>query len=250
MNVRVDEDSVSALTLDPARRMMSLARLGGGVIGGWFEEPRTSPASQAAGLQEVCRLLCEIHGWNTRLFGRLPRGPVVLVSNHMSYIDPLVHCCALPCLPIAKSDVRGWPLIGSVATRLGVNFVRRGDTWSGASTLRRALRTLRAGTSVLNFPEGTTTEGTVLPFRRGAFGLARLAEVPVVPLALAFEHPSLAWTSDALLLPHYLQALRSGPCEIRVIVGEAMWPRDYVSAGDMATSARRWIETALATRPV
>ncbi|MBK7156884.1 MAG: 1-acyl-sn-glycerol-3-phosphate acyltransferase [Sandaracinaceae bacterium] len=60
--------------------------------------------------------------------------------------------------------------------------------------------------SVLTFAEGTTTSGRgVLPFRRGIFGAARIARVPVVPMALRYEDPELPWVGSQSFLPHYLR---------------------------------------------
>nr|MBS0019499.1 1-acyl-sn-glycerol-3-phosphate acyltransferase [Gammaproteobacteria bacterium] len=78
---------------------------------------------------------------------------------------------------------------------------------SGAEVLRRSLRVLQQGVSVLNFPEGTTTLGNaVLPFRRGIFGLAPITGVPVIPIALRFEPPGMAWVGNAYFVSHCLPA--------------------------------------------
>jgi 1-acyl-sn-glycerol-3-phosphate acyltransferase len=94
---------------------------------------------------------------------------------------------------------------------------------------------------VLNFPEGTTTSGRMLRFQRGMFGVARIADVPVVPVALSFERRELAWVNDEMLLPHYARTLRAGPCIVRVKVGGAMNPHEFATPDDMARAARAWI---------
>src|SRR5690606_3926106 len=110
---------------------------------------------------------------------------------------------------------------------------------------RRALCALRAGVSVLNFPEGTTTNGRLRRFQHGVFGVARIASVPVVPLAISFERRELAWVDDQMLLPHYAKTVRSGPCVVRVGVGPEMQPEDFASPASMAARAREWILTQL-----
>jgi 1-acyl-sn-glycerol-3-phosphate acyltransferase len=147
-----------------------------------------------------------VHGCEVRTTGRAPDGPAVLVANHLGWIDPIVLAAAHPVAPIAKLEVEGWPLVGEVGRRHGVLFIARGDAHRGARVLRAGLAALRAGVCVLNFPEGTTTDGSaLLPFRRGSFGLARLARVPVVPVALALSPAELCWTGDDAFLPHYLR---------------------------------------------
>jgi 1-acyl-sn-glycerol-3-phosphate acyltransferase len=144
------------------------------------------------------------HRVSVETSGPRPIGPVVVVANHVSYLDPLVVSSVVPCLSVAKGEIRSWPLIGRGMMGLGVLFVNRGHAYSGAVVLRRALRALRSGTAVLNFPEGTTSDGAnVGPFRRGAFGLARLAGVPVVPARVTYDDARVHWFGGAAFAPHY-----------------------------------------------
>src|SRR5262249_17742604 len=138
-------------------------------------------AAEAA--HRLARRLLEIDGIQVVVRGTVHSGPAVWVSTHLSYLDPLVFGAMRPMVAIAKAELARWPLLGRLALRTGTLFVRRGDPHHGARVLRQALRRLAAGIPVLNFPEGTTTDGSgaLLPFRRGVFGLARRAGVPVVP---------------------------------------------------------------------
>jgi len=171
---------------------------------------------------------------------------VVLVANHVGYLDPLVLASIVPCLPVAKRELARWPLFGPLGQAHGVLFVARGNAASGASVLRAARHVLAASVSVLNFPEGTTTRGeAVLPFRRGIFGLARIADVPVVPAALSLDDARLAWTGDDLLLPHLVRTLARRELTIRVRFGCAMTPGRYGSAADLAHEAHSVVEHLL-----
>jgi 1-acyl-sn-glycerol-3-phosphate acyltransferase len=182
-----------------------------------------------------------MHRWQPVLYGQLPSGPAVLVSNHLSYIDPLVVCALTPCIPLAKQEVSKWPFIGVATRALGVQFMRRGDAGAGASALRRARVTLGEGVKILNFPEGTTTSGAPKAFAPGIFGLARRVGVPVIPLALAFENPELAWVGDDLLLPHYVKALLAGRSRVLVRVGPVLRPASHASAAALANAAHAWV---------
>jgi 1-acyl-sn-glycerol-3-phosphate acyltransferase len=195
--------------------------------------------AQATALSRISAELCRLHGFRIVVSGPVPEGPVVIVANHLSYLDPLVLVGTLPCIPIAKREVAGWPLFGAVARAHGVLFVERGDAWSGARALRAARRAIEAGVSVLNFPEGTTTTGeSVLPFRRGIFGVARLTGTPVVPVALQVDERELCWTGSQLFLPHYLATARRPSSVVRVHFGCAMTPARYGSAEDLANEAQ------------
>jgi lyso-ornithine lipid O-acyltransferase len=226
--------------LPPLRELwQSLQRLQTISIGGLNE--------RAEELRRICRRTCELHGIGVELLGQLPQGPAVFVSNHLGYIDPVVLCSLVACSPIAKSEIRAWPLVGEPLSRLNVCFVRRGSALSGAQVLRQCLRTLEAGVSVLNFPEGTTSRGGLLPFQLGAFWLARRSGLPLVPVGMEFETPDMCWVDDEGFLPHYgrvlwgrWQGLRRN---VRVSVGPALDAGQFRSVMDASWAARSAISS-------
>lgn len=202
-------------------------------------------AAQAARLRELCGWACELHGIEVEVQGELPTTPCIFISNHLGYIDPVVLCSLIPCSPIAKAEIRDWALVGSALERLNVSFVRRGDPASGARVLLRSLRTLRAGVSVLNFPEGTTSRGGLGPFHLGAFWLARRSGLPLVPMGMDFEDLGLCWVGDAGFLPHYAKlCLRPRRRRVRVVVGQPLHPRAFESELDLGWAARDSITLA------
>jgi 1-acyl-sn-glycerol-3-phosphate acyltransferase len=207
----------------------------------------SSLEQRARELTWVCENLCALTGVRPRVQGEVPRGPCVLVSNHVSYLDPMVLGSLVPCAPIAKAEVDGWPLVGEVARRVGVRFVKRACPHSGARILRESLRALAHGVSVLVFPEGTTTVGErALPFKRGAFGLARLAGVPVVPVAVQFEDKSAAWVGDELFLPHFARTVARPLTSVNIRFLPSIDPDSVGSADELAALARAQIDTQLA----
>jgi 1-acyl-sn-glycerol-3-phosphate acyltransferase len=167
-------------------------------------EPTPSARGLARRAMRTAGTILRVHGVDVRASGPKPQGPCVVVANHVSYLDPLVVCAVVPCIAIAKGETRAWPLIGRGLAALGVVFVQRGDVTSGAVALRRAGRALSQGAAVLNFPEGTTSDGRELnPFRRGIFGLARIARVPIVPARVAYDDNRVPWFGGQTFAPHY-----------------------------------------------
>jgi 1-acyl-sn-glycerol-3-phosphate acyltransferase len=190
-------------------------------------------------LRDAARRVLDLHGIEIESDGPLPFGPVILAANHVSWLDPLVVASLLPCAPVSKLDVASWPVIGTIARELGVVFVCRSDPASGARALVAAAETLAHGVSVLNFPEGTTTDGAdVLPFRPGMFGVAVRARVPVVPVALAYDPPSLAWVGDATFLPHYLTVASRRRARAVVRLGMPLVPAPGDRARELAQAVR------------
>lgn len=191
---------------------------------------------QADAFQDVTARLVERHGVWVRTSGAVPAEPCIVVANHLGYLDPLLLPSLVRCQPIAKVEAGTWPLIGPALHRLGLNFVDRGCAASGARALRRARRALRAGVSVLVFPEGTTTYGdTVLPFHRGIFGIARQLAVPVVPTAIRFDDRDTCWVGDTPFGPHYLRtaARRSIGLEVQFGAPQVVTAEAGVAAEQM-----------------
>lgn len=117
----------------------------------------------------------------------LPEGPVVFMSNHQSNFDILSLLAAMPrhFHWIAKKELFEIPLFGHAMRRGGYIPLDRGDGRKALQSLDEAANTIHQGKSVVIFPEGTrTTDGRLLPFKRGGFVLARKAEVPVVPVTI------------------------------------------------------------------
>ncbi|MBA1146615.1 AMP-binding protein [Ectothiorhodospiraceae bacterium WFHF3C12] len=119
----------------------------------------------------------------------LPRDrPVVLVSNHASYVDPLVLTAALPVAPVylAKRELEAQFFPRLALQRLGTLFVERFDLQRAREEANRAESALRGGASLAFFPEGTFSRATgVRQFHLGAFQVAAHTGTPVVPVALS-----------------------------------------------------------------
>jgi 1-acyl-sn-glycerol-3-phosphate acyltransferase len=180
---------------------------------------------------------------------RGPRPPAgaVIVANHVSYVDTLVLPSLLPSTCIAKTEVASWPLIGPMTQRLGILFVDRASVSSGALVLRQAIRALQAGVAVIAFPEGTTSPGTtLLPFKRGIFGVARRLGVPVVAAAVSYEDRRIAWTGQAGFLGHYLRGVAGrAHTRVRLVLSPPFDPRAWPGATALADAARRFIADQL-----
>jgi 1-acyl-sn-glycerol-3-phosphate acyltransferase len=205
-------------------------------------EGRTAPVGLARRAMRTAKTILHVHGVDVRGAGREPSGPCIVVANHLSYLDPLVVCAITPCIAVAKGETREWPLIGRGLAALGVIFVQRGDAHSGAVALRRARVALRAGATVLNFPEGTTTDGTgVGPFKRGIFGLARIAGVPVVPARVRYDDDRVPWFGGQTFAPHYWRLAGVARVGARVRFGDPLSPSPDEDAESFARRAREVI---------
>lgn len=113
--------------------------------------------------------------------------PVLLVANHVSWLDVYVLNALHAARFVAKSEVCGWPLVGRIAGAFDSLFVRRDSKRDAARAQRAVAAALRGGDPVVVFPEGTTTDGTRLATFRTAFFQAAIdADVAVQPVALRY----------------------------------------------------------------
>jgi len=197
-------------------------------------------------LSVAARRALSAHGLDVLRRGEPPDGSALLVCNHRSYLDALVVAAMVPCTPVSKAEVASWPVFGAVARRTGVLFVARDSATSRRKVMSEAEAALAGGVPILNFPEGTTSDGVgVLPFRRGLFGVAQRLGILVVPLAIAYDPPSLAWVGDATFLPHYLRFAAMDRAAVTVSFGAPLPPRAYSGPQELADAARERVHDLL-----
>jgi 1-acyl-sn-glycerol-3-phosphate acyltransferase len=109
------------------------------------------------------------------------------VANHVSWIDVLALNAIRPMCFVAKVEVRGWPIIGYLASRAGtVFFTRRPHELIQVNESIRSA--LHDGRCVALFPEGTTSSGqSVLHFHSGLFQSAVDGQALIWPIALRYS---------------------------------------------------------------
>jgi 1-acyl-sn-glycerol-3-phosphate acyltransferase len=118
---------------------------------------------------------------------RLDAG-VLVVGNHVSWIDIYVINAWRPTPFVSKAEIRKWPVVGWLAQQLGTVFVQREKRSDAKRIMHELANRLLAGEMMCVFPEGTTTDGTsLLPFHANMFQAAVSASAPVQPICLMYE---------------------------------------------------------------
>lgn len=170
-------------------------------------------------------------------------GPVLLVGNHRSYLDPILVLTDLLAFPIAKAEVSRWPLIGAAARATGIIFVWREKRDSRAAALQAMEEKLREGYSVLVYPEGTThADPYTAPFKAGAFRVAASMGIPVVPVAIEYQAAEDAWIGADTFVSHFLRTFGRRSSRARMAYGPVLSGSD---AAGLSQEARRWIDEKL-----
>ncbi len=143
-------------------------------------------------------------------------GVYLFVSNHRSFMDPVVILHYIYALPLAKAEVSKYPLLGYGARITGVLYVMRESPDSRLDARQAIGESLQEQLSVLIFPEGTTFNTSESgPFKKGSFEIAAVLDVPVVPIAIEYEDIDDHWKEKSLFSQYMYQfGKRKSTCRI------------------------------------
>ncbi|WP_218010768.1 lysophospholipid acyltransferase family protein [Herbidospora mongoliensis] len=111
----------------------------------------------------------------------------LMVANHISWLDPLVMAAVMPARLLAKSEIAAWPLIRTLVAGSGAIFIDRERLSLLPGTVGEVTGALRAGDTVIAFPEGTTWCGQSMGgFRPAMFQAAIDAGAAVRPATIRY----------------------------------------------------------------
>ena len=174
---------------------------------------------RARAIQLVYIGALKLAGVRVTVEGALSRErPLMLVSNHTSYLDIFVLGTLSPLSFTPKKEIRSWPVIGFFCVLADCVFVERKPTEITEAKAQMERR-LDKDKVLCLFPEGTTSNGkTVLPFRSGFLSLAEDYEMPVQPATIAYTHignapltdarrEEVAWVGEATFFGHLIRFL-------------------------------------------
>jgi lyso-ornithine lipid O-acyltransferase len=164
--------------------------------------------------------------------------PLLVIGNHVSWIDITVLSTLAPFSFIAKREVGTWPVFGTFARLQRSIFIDRTRRKGAAEANREIAGRLSNGDAIILFAEGTTSDGNrVLPFRSSLVGGARDAvagagtAVTVQSLTIAYPsrqgmpvgrpgRAAIAWYGDMDLVPHLAAFLQGPPLDAHCVWGE------------------------------
>jgi lyso-ornithine lipid O-acyltransferase len=149
--------------------------------------PRTRP-QRAAWLTGLCRGVLGVAQVSYGTEGPVPMEGAV-ITNHLSYLDIVVHAAIRPCVFVSATDTLEIPVIGWISQMVGTVYVERGGGGSAEKAAKGMAKGFRDGLPVVFFPEGGTFIGDepVMPFRSGLLAEALDAGAPVWPGFIRYE---------------------------------------------------------------
>lgn len=150
--------------------------------------PKLDQTSRDARVQAWAGVMLRIADIELVVNGTPPAsGPVLLVANHVSWLDIVVLHAARHCRFVSKSDIKSWPLVRTLADGGGTLYLERESRRDALRVVVQMAERLEAGDILAVFPEGTTGDGiTIKPFHANLIQAAIEACVPIQPVALQF----------------------------------------------------------------
>ncbi len=123
-----------------------------------------------------------------------PNQSYVVVANHQSHFDILAiyGWLGIDFRWVMKMELRKVPVLGLACEKLGHVYIDRGNHQRAQASINAAKQQLQNGTSIFFFPEGTRSlDGRLLPFKKGAFKLAKELQLPILPVTITGSHEIL-----------------------------------------------------------
>ncbi|MGX1273716.1 lysophospholipid acyltransferase family protein [Streptomyces phaeoluteigriseus] len=202
----------------------------------------------AALVRRWARAVVRAAGVRTRVTGAaVPDGGLLLVANHISWLDIPLLAMVRPARMIAKTEIRRWPVAGPLAARGGVLFIDRDRLRALPGTVAHIAGLLRSGAAVGVFPEGSTwcgrAQGT---FRRAVFQAALDAGVPVQPLRIHYRltgggaTTAPAFVGEDSLLASLWRVVTTRGLVAEVQVRPTLGPGAHADRRTLARAAQPW----------
>jgi 1-acyl-sn-glycerol-3-phosphate acyltransferase len=161
----------------------------------------------------------------------------IFMSNHASNLDPPIEIPRIRerCSVLVKKELFRIPILGTGMRLARLVPVDRSNREAAIESVREAVDVLRSGLHMIIYPEGTrTSDGKLLPFKKGPFHLAMESGVPVLPLTILGTYK--AW-------PKHRFALKQGV--VTVVYHPPIDPRKYEDRDALMTAVRDSIASAL-----
>ena len=180
--------------------------------------------------------VCRIIGVRLTIEGEIAQSQgVLIVSNHVSWLDICVLSAVAPVSFVAKQEVSAWPFVSWLAKLQRSVFVDRTQRNQVGNKANEILSRLETGDHIVLFAEGTSSDGNgVVPFRTALFAAAKPtgdhkigSDVSMQTLALTYTkvyglpmgrrgRPQIAWYGDMDMASHAWKLLGLGPVDAHI----------------------------------
>jgi len=176
------------------------------------------------------KIMLKTLGFKLSLKGSLPKEGVMIIGNHMSYLDILIYLSFFEALFVTSVDMRERLFLGQITQMGGCLFVERRNPRKLPQEMRSIKEFFTKGFSVCIFPEGTSSDGSsVLPFKNSMFQIPLETGCPVQPIALKYTDVDgqafgpktcdlVCWYGELKFFPHLVSLFKLKTVEANLYV--------------------------------
>lgn len=234
-----------------------IAHLLSGLATVLFMFPSLDAHTRRVRIRRWSRRLLHLLGIDIRMAGTLGsgRGSVLVVANHISWLDIFVLHAVGPVRFIAKAEIARWPVVGRLVRGVGTLFIERARRHDTHRVNQEIARALEAGDIVAVFPEGTTTDGArLLPFKGALLQAIVDAGGDVRPVAIRYRTPdgrasvAPAYVDDVSFLGSFWRICGERALVVETIALDPLAARDR-HRRELAREAEAAIRVALGLPP-
>ena len=185
------------------------------------------------------KICLRIFGIKIKTFGKVSiNSPILLISNHASYLDIIILGSIFKTSFIAKKEISKWPLLGILAKLQNTIFIDRRIS-SLRSQENQIIKHLNKKKNLVIFPEGTSSDGNrVLPFKSSLFNIFEKnlnSKILVQTITIVYkkingipmnriDRKNITWHSNMDLIPNIFNVLKKLSIEVEVIFNDEFLP--------------------------
>ena len=185
------------------------------------------------------KICLRIFGIKIKTFGKVSiNSPILLISNHASYLDIIILGSLFKTSFIAKKEISKWPLLGILAKLQNTIFIDRRVS-SLKNQENQIIKHLNEKKNLVIFPEGTSSDGNrVLPFKSSLFNIFEKnlnSKILVQTITIVYkkingipmnriDRKNITWHSNMDLIPNIFNVLKKLSIEVEIIFNDEFLP--------------------------
>jgi 1-acyl-sn-glycerol-3-phosphate acyltransferase len=129
---------------------------------------------------------------------------------------------------VGKMEVGKWPMARTAAKITKPILVNRSKLKSLVATMKKIKESVDQKIPVILFPEGTTHTGPLTkPFKNGSFKIAADSQIPIIPLAIYYPDPGVAWVGNDTFIGHFFRQMGTLSTKVVMRYGTPIIHSDY-----------------------
>lgn len=170
-----------------------------------------------------CKVIAKLFNLRINLIGNvadLKQKGILIISNHLSYLDGVVLGSLVPVVFVTKKQVRSWPIFGLLTRASSTIYIDRQHKLQSQTYINQIVKIIKQGANILIFPEGTSSNGEYIRgFQSVFFQVPIISSAYILPLTINYRkinqravsidnRDNIFWYGQLKFTRHILNALK------------------------------------------